>query len=134
MYIITSVLLGFPSGSDGKEFACNVRDQGSIPGSGIFPGEGNGNPTLVFLPGEFHGQRSLVSYSPWSHKELDTTERHSYTHTHTHGLQLMFKFCFFFNYRGTHIVISLLPLILYDFTLFMTVFFSPQILLYLYCF
>ena len=29
----------------------------------------------VFLPGEFHGQRSLVGYSPWSHKELDTTEQ-----------------------------------------------------------
>ena len=26
------------------------------------------------LPGEFHGQRRLVVYSPWSHKELDTTE------------------------------------------------------------
>ena len=29
-------------------------------------------PTPVFLPGEFHGQRSLVGYSPWGHKELDT--------------------------------------------------------------
>ena len=29
--------------------------------------------TPVFLPGEFHGQRSLVSYSPWGHKESDTT-------------------------------------------------------------
>ena len=28
----------------------------------------------VFLPGEFHGQRSLVSYGPWGHKEPDTTE------------------------------------------------------------
>ena len=32
-------------------------------------------PTPVFLPGEFHGQRSLASYSPWGHKESDTTER-----------------------------------------------------------
>ena len=32
-------------------------------------------PTLVFLPGEFHGQRSLVGYSPRDHKESDTTER-----------------------------------------------------------
>ena len=31
-------------------------------------------PTPVFLPGEFHGQRSLVGYSLWGHKELDTTE------------------------------------------------------------
>ena len=36
--------LGFPSGSDGKESAYNVRDQGSIPGLGRYPGEGNGNP------------------------------------------------------------------------------------------
>ena len=28
----------------------------------------------VFLPGEFHGQRSLVGYSPWSRKESDTAE------------------------------------------------------------
>ena len=36
------------------------------------------------LPGEFHGQRSLVSYSPWGHKESDTTEQLTHTHTHTH--------------------------------------------------
>ena len=30
--------------------------------------------TLVFLLGEFHGQRSLAGYSPWDHKELDMTE------------------------------------------------------------
>ena len=32
-------------------------------------------PTLVFLPRESHGQRSLAGYSPWGHKESDTTER-----------------------------------------------------------
>ena len=32
-------------------------------------------PTPVLLPGKFHGQRSLVGYSPWGCKELDTTER-----------------------------------------------------------
>ena len=31
-------------------------------------------PTPVFLPGKSHRQRSLVGYSPWGHKELDTTE------------------------------------------------------------
>ena len=31
-------------------------------------------PTLVFLPGEYHGQRSLVGYRTWGHKVLDTTE------------------------------------------------------------
>ena len=34
-------------------------------------------PTPVFLTGESHGQRSLVGYSPWGHKESDTTERPS---------------------------------------------------------
>ena len=36
--------MGFPGGSDGKESACNAGDTGLIPGSGISPGEGNGNP------------------------------------------------------------------------------------------
>ena len=49
-----------------------VRDAGSIPGAGRSPGGGHGN--TVFLPGECHGQRSLVGYSPWGHKESDTTE------------------------------------------------------------
>ena len=64
---------GFPCGSAGKESACNARDLGSVPGSGRSHGEGNGNP-LQFLPGEAQGQRSLVGYSPWGCKELDTIE------------------------------------------------------------
>ena len=31
--------------------------------------------TPIFLPGEFHGQRSLLGYSTWGHKELDMTEQ-----------------------------------------------------------
>ena len=55
----------FPGGSDGKDFACKAVDLGSIPGSGRSPGEGNGwLTTPIFLPGEFHGQGSLVGYSP----------------------------------------------------------------------
>ena len=41
----------------------------------LSPGEGNGNSTPVFLPGEFHGQRSLAGYSSWDRKDTDTTER-----------------------------------------------------------
>ena len=37
-------------------------------------------PTPVFLPGEFHRQRSLAGYSPWGHKESDTTKRLSLSH------------------------------------------------------
>ena len=45
-YVLTPQygLLGFPADSDGKEFACNAGDLGSIPGSGRSAGEGNGNP------------------------------------------------------------------------------------------
>ena len=68
--------MGFPGGSDSKDSACNAGDPGSIPGLGSFPGKGNGwLPMPIFLPEEFHGQRSLVGYSPWGHKESDTTER-----------------------------------------------------------
>ena len=38
-------------------------------------------PTPVLLPGKSHGQRSLVGYSPWGRKELDTTERLHFTFT-----------------------------------------------------
>ena len=57
-------------GSNGKESAFSAEDPGSILGLGRSPEE-NGYP---FLPGEFHGQRSLGGYSPWGCKELDTTE------------------------------------------------------------
>ena len=41
-------------------------------------------PTLVFLPRESHGQRSLAGYSPPSGKDLDTTEQLTHTHTVQH--------------------------------------------------
>ena len=58
----------------GKESACNAADPGLISGLGRFPGEGNGYPLQVFLPGNFHAQRSLVGYSTWHWKKSDTTE------------------------------------------------------------
>ena len=39
-------------------------------------------PTSVFLSGKSHGQRSLVSYSSWGHKELDKTEQLNHHHHH----------------------------------------------------
>ena len=70
----TPVFLGFPGGSVGKEFACNVGHPGSIPGSGRFPGGGHGNPLQYSCLENPHGQRSLTGYSPWGSGELDTTE------------------------------------------------------------
>ena len=41
----------------------------------VFPWRRAWQPTPVFLPGESHGQRRLVSHSPWGCKESDMTER-----------------------------------------------------------
>ena len=57
----------------------DAGDMGLIPGSGRAPGKGNGNPVPVFLPGKFHGQRSLVGYSPWGCKESNMIG-HACTH------------------------------------------------------
>ena len=57
-----------------KNLPANARDISSIPGLGISPGELEWQPIPVFLSGEFHGQRSLAGYSPWGHKESDTTK------------------------------------------------------------
>ena len=70
------------------------QSQAVCPGPGRSPGEGNGH-SPVFLPGKFHGQRSLAGYSPWGHKESDMTEwlyTHTHTHTHTHLPHLRCKF------------------------------------------
>ena len=48
--------------------AGDIRDACSTSGLGRSPG--GGIPTPVFLPGKSHGQRSLVCYSPWGHKNL----------------------------------------------------------------
>ena len=47
---------------------------GFDPWVGKIPWRWKWQPTLVFLPGEFHGQGSLAGYSPLGHKELDTAE------------------------------------------------------------
>ena len=68
-------LVGLDSGSDGNKSAYNVGDSSLIFGLWRSPGEGNGQPTPVFLPGKSHGLRSLAGYSPWGRKESDTTEQ-----------------------------------------------------------
>ena len=69
--------LGFPGGASGKEPDCQCRKRkrrGFDPWFRKIPSRRAGQPTQAFLPGESHGQRSLVCYSPEGHKELDTTE------------------------------------------------------------
>ena len=68
---------GFPGGTSGKELpvsAGDIRDTGFDSWVGRIPWRKAWQPTPVFLPGEFHGQRSLVGYSPWGHKESDMTD------------------------------------------------------------
>ena len=54
---------GLPWVSNGKEFACNAGDLGLIPGSGRSSSKREWLFTPVFLPGKFHGERSLVGYT-----------------------------------------------------------------------
>ena len=72
--LITLLYWVFPGGSEVKASACNAGDLGD-PWVGKFPWRRKWHPTPVFLPGESHGQRSLVGYSPRGRKELGTTER-----------------------------------------------------------
>ena len=64
----TSVFLGFPGGSDGKESTCNVEDLGSILRLGRYPGEGKVYPLQYSCLENPHEQRSLMGCSPWGHR------------------------------------------------------------------
>ena len=80
-------LLEIPQWLSGKESTCNAgdtEDVGLIPGSEDPLEKGMATHSSI-LPGEFHGQRSLVGYSPQGHKESDTTDRLTYTHMHMHA-------------------------------------------------
>ena len=76
--------------------AGDSEDVDLIPGSVSSPGEGNGNP-LQYSCLENSRQRSLAGYSPWGHKELDTTEW--LTHTH---IQLAYQYYSFKKYSLLH--------------------------------
>ena len=61
-----------------KNLPANVRDAKRLrfdPWLGKIPWGRKWQPTPVFLPGKFHRQRSLAGYSPWGHRESDTTEQ-----------------------------------------------------------
>ena len=67
--------------SRGEESTCQFRRLGFNPWVGKILWRRKWQSTSVFLPGAFHGQRSLANYSPRGCKELDTTE---YARRHTH--------------------------------------------------
>ena len=69
----------FPGGSAGKAPAYHqcrtLKRNGFDLGVGKIPCRRKWQPTLVFLTGKFHRQRSLAGYGPWGYKESDTAER-----------------------------------------------------------
>ena len=68
--------MGFLGDSVVKNLPANAGDAGDggfHPWVGEIPWRRKRQPTLAFLPGKFHGQRSLVGLSPWGHKELGMT-------------------------------------------------------------
>ena len=65
---------GSLGGSNGKESACSAGEPGFNPWGREWL------PAALFLPGESHGQRSLVGYSPWGRKESDVTVQLTHTH------------------------------------------------------
>ena len=80
---------GFPRGSVGKESACNAGDAGRCafdPLAGTILWRRAWQPTPVSLPGESHGQRSLMGYSSWGCKESDKAERTEQPCTHAHAV------------------------------------------------
>ena len=75
--------MGFPGGSDGTESACNAGDPGSIPGSGRFPGEGNGYPlqSSCLENSMFRGAwRAIVLGVTKSRTQLSDSHRHTPNH------------------------------------------------------
>ena len=58
-----------------EEICLQCRRPGFSPQVGKVPWSRDWLHTPVFLPGEFHGQRSMAGYSPWGRKELDMTEQ-----------------------------------------------------------
>ena len=59
---------GFPSGSDGKESACQCRRCRFDPWMGKILWQGKWQPIPIFLPGKSHRQRSLAGYNPWGRR------------------------------------------------------------------
>ena len=59
-----------------------IRHVGSIPGSGRSPGGINGNPLQYSCLGNPTNRGAWWAYSPWGHKESETTEQLTVSHTH----------------------------------------------------
>ena len=88
---MVDVIMGFPGGSVVKRICLQCRRLGFNLWVGKIPWRKAWQPTSVFLPGESHGQRSLVGYSSWGHTVTDTSE--ATKHICKHDAVILFKFC-----------------------------------------
>ena len=110
---------GFPRWHNGKESTCQViryKRHMFHPWIRKITWSRKGQPALIFLPGKLHGQRNLVGYHPWGHKELDTTE-HTHTHTPPHEcyyicmciyihVNIMYRYTFFKQNNFTVLILK----------------------------
>ena len=71
--------LGFPGGSDGKASACNVGNQGSIPGLGRCPGEGKGYPLQYFCLENSMERKACRLQSMWLQSWTQLSDKHALT-------------------------------------------------------
>ena len=68
MEMVNGFYWGFPGGTDGKESACNVADQGLIPGLGKSPGEGNGYPLQYSCLENSMDREAWQATGPWGQR------------------------------------------------------------------
>ena len=74
MVLVVKSLKNLPANAE------DIRDTGSIPGSGRSPEGGKGNPLQQFCLENPHGKRSLAGYNPWGCKESDMTKATYHAH------------------------------------------------------
>ena len=84
----------FPGGSDSKASVYNVKDLGSIPGLGRFPGEGNGNRLQYSCLENPMAEELGAGYYPWGRKESGTTERLHFTSLYSILITSLFPLSF----------------------------------------
>jgi len=94
--------VSFPGGSDGKEFACNTGDPGSIPGSGISPGEGKGNPL------QYSCLENSTDRGAWWAMVHGVTQSQTWLSMHVH-ICLQMRYIKYWSFSISHISLSMMP-------------------------
>ena len=102
--------VGLSRWRSGKKSTCQRRRCGWDPWVEKIPWRKKWQSTPVFLPGKSHGQRSLVGYSPWDQKDLDTIERaHTRMLAHTHAHRARVTPSSLFVWELVSLILKVLP-------------------------